>query len=903
MKTLALGPKACKDPMDYSIVIPVFNREDLTRNCLATLLPTLAGAGDGEVIVVDNGSRPETAAVLAEFPWARVIRNEQNNGFAVACNQGARAATGRFIVHLNNDTVALDGWLAKLLARFDDPAVGISGARLLFPDGTLQHAGVLLRPVRFGPEGFGPFHFLWKRPGDSTASAVPLDFEAVTGACLVTPRELFLELGGFCELYWNGYEDVDYCLAVRARGLRVVYEPSAVLFHHESQSGVQRKRRLMHNIRLLAARWARTIAPDHNKYCYLTGYVRREEFTTGMQTFVPLKIPPITIVVHGERPSAPDELVARINEAQPRPDRIIWAAEGAAPSGTHAIDGSAVEAVRNETELRGDRYVAFLSTSTRLENEWLAELIDAVEFARDIVAGTVVDPGDESDAAPIAGDARCTIVAMRNVPQHVRIDTQFETVSGAVTDWILRTVGLGRSVRRTYRPTAELGPRSEDVLFRERYGCSPASLAADSARMEELSRPLAATETLASIVMLSWNAPEYTEMAVRSIREHTSCPYEIIIIDNGSSADTIARLRMIKDIQVIYNDRNTGFAHGCNQGIAAAVGSHIVLLNNDVIVTDGWLEVMLDAQRRDRTVGVSAPRSNFVAGHQQLYNAQYDGPDAIQAFAAERSSRLERRTYHTDRVIGFCLCIARNVIDEIGGIDTRYPVGNFEDDDFCIRVRAAGYEIVVCEDSFIHHFGNISFKANKVDYGAQLTENWKIFAERWGLPRAYPTQGYSANAAISRGFVREQHYVALPTAKPERPLVPQPERVYLLALLAIVENEGDWSRLAPVVGNFARALTAADEVVLAIAVCGETEASTIAARVERALVKVGVDPNESPDIDISDVDLAEIANWRARFGQAQLLAVVESAQIADVEAVADRSRSGLIRLVRGRISS
>src|SRR5471032_1651369 len=113
--------------MDYSIVIPVFNREDLTRNCLATLLPTLEGAGEGEVIVVDNGSRTETADVLARFPWVRVIRNEQNLGFAAACNQGARQANGRVICHLNNDIIAQPGWLAHMMARLQ-PGVGIVGA-------------------------------------------------------------------------------------------------------------------------------------------------------------------------------------------------------------------------------------------------------------------------------------------------------------------------------------------------------------------------------------------------------------------------------------------------------------------------------------------------------------------------------------------------------------------------------------------------------------------------------------------------------------------------------------------------------------------------------------------------------------------------------------------------------
>jgi len=194
--------------MDYSIVIPVFNREDLTQQCLSTLRSTLEGAGEGEVIVVDNGSRPATAEVLAKFPWVRVIRNEINLGFAVACNQGARAAVGRYICHLNNDIVAQPRWLANMIARLE-PGVGIVGARLLFPNGRIQHAGVAMYPVRFGTEGIGPHHLYWHWTPDTPASLEPTDINIVTGACMLTPRELFLESGGFDEIFSNGYEDVD----------------------------------------------------------------------------------------------------------------------------------------------------------------------------------------------------------------------------------------------------------------------------------------------------------------------------------------------------------------------------------------------------------------------------------------------------------------------------------------------------------------------------------------------------------------------------------------------------------------------------------------------------------------------------------------------------------------------
>ena len=886
--------------MDYSIIIPVFNREDLTRQCLATLSPTLAGAGDGEVIVVDNGSTPATAAVLAAFPWVKVIRNERNLGFAVACNQGARVATGTYVVHLNNDTKALDGWLARMLARFEEPDVGVVGAKLLFPDDTLQHAGVLLMPNRFGPEGFGPYHFLWRAPQDARGGLTSKDFEVVTGACLVTPRKLFLDLGGFDERYWNGYEDVDYCLGVRARGLRVVYEASAVLYHYESQSGVQRKRRLMHNIRLLGERWAETVEPDSNRYAHLVGFVRREDYVDGIRTAIGRALPETTVIVHGEAPLDPEAFVAILRSEQPK-CRILWLASGRVPKGVERSTQSIFDAISNASVIRGDRYLAFISTGTTPSPTWLGELLNGVEFSRDIVAASMLHAGADLKWSPVSADAQCTLIALRMIPQHVRIDVSFGSVDAMVCDWMLRAVELGRSIRRVALGNTRLGAAAENRAFSERHGmtiaeaCRPNPL-----RLEEVSRTPAPSMQIASIIMLSWNAPEYTEIAVRSIREHTTVPYEIIIVDNGSQAATIERLKRLSDVHIIYNDRNMGFAHGCNQGIAAASGTHLVLLNNDVIVTDGWLEALLDAHRRIPTIGISAPRSNYVAGHQQVFNAQYPSVEQMHVFAAERALRFRRRLYFTDRVIGFCLCISREVINEVGGIDTRYPVGNFEDDDYCLRVRAAGYEIAVCEDSFIHHFGNASFKANNVDYGSQLEKNWRIFSERWSLSGPYPANGYDPTRAIAQGFRWESDYFALPGPALQMNEI-DIDRTYDVAFLLVVSNESDWSRVSPFISNYFKTFGAEDRVLVAIAAVDTFRAELLGGRMERLLERSGLSSDRAPDVDVCDV--VSIEAWRATIKASQLYTFASAHALPDIEVVPERSPSALRRILTAAVKS
>ncbi len=869
--------------MEYSIVIPVFNREDLTQQCLSALPSTLDGRG--EVIVVDNGSGPATAATLAQHPWVRVVRNETNLGFAAACNQGARAAQGRYLVHLNNDTVPLRGWLATLLRVFEDhPDVGVVGAKLLFPNGTIQHAGVASVSHRFGPEGLGPYHFAWGRPSDLPLVNAPVDLDAVTGACLVTSRDLFLELGGFDESYWNGYEDIDYCYKVRATGRRIRYEPRSVVYHYESQSGAQRKRRVTANLATFGRRWAGRRSSDMNRHNPDDGAVTREVYGMFSREGGPVAMPPITLFVHGsgELPTAPVTPRGRL-----LPIATTIRVEDAS---------AAVAAARDAMEVRGDRYFAIVNAAAALDDTWLSHLINTIEFGEEVVAATFVGSlGRPGDHVPISADARCTLLNLRNLPQDLRL-RDHATLDAALADLLIRAGERGRVVRATDAEIGTLPAIADDASFTERYGIALDEVAQDdrtcARRLYAIVRSERTSDELATIVMLSWNAPEYTKTAVDSIREYTSGPYEIVIVDNGSRPETIAALRELDDVRVIYNATNMGFAHGCNQGIAAARGRYVLLLNNDVVVTEGWLDGLIDAHRRDPLVGVSAPRSNRVAGHQQINDTRYDDIAQMHAYAAERRRKNLRASYQTDRAIGFCLCIERRVIDEVGGIDPRYKTGNFEDDDFCMRVRAAGYRINVCNDVFIHHFGNVSFNANNVDYMATMQRNWTIFAERWGYPAAYPKTGYLPAPAIARGFDRRVHYVPLPAAEPAR--VEELAREYRLGLFAIVRDERDWGTVAPTLSNYLSTFRAGDPVLFAIAATGSLDIHTIERRIERAIDRAGVDASACADVALSD----DRETWRSERVTRGVRVVKADPELQDVPLLEARNPAGLSRLLQ-----
>jgi GT2 family glycosyltransferase len=247
------GPYTC------SIVVPVFNKVELTMQCLAALA-AVTGAPDFEVIVVDNGSTDDTPAFLEKLGGdVQVIRNAANEGFARACNQGAARARGRYLVFLNNDTIPLEGWLAPLVAEVErDPTVMAVGSKLLYADGTIQHAGVAFSRVLRTP-----YHIYQRAPSDAPEVNRRRELQAVTAACVLVRREEFGEIGGFDEGFRNSFEDVDLCLRLRERGGRVVYQPASVLVHLESQSAGRHDHDAQ-NGRRLRERWQHRCLEDED---------------------------------------------------------------------------------------------------------------------------------------------------------------------------------------------------------------------------------------------------------------------------------------------------------------------------------------------------------------------------------------------------------------------------------------------------------------------------------------------------------------------------------------------------------------------------------------------------------------------------------------------------------------
>ncbi|MCH7962733.1 MAG: glycosyltransferase [Bacteroidetes bacterium] len=240
-----------------------------------------------------------------------------------------------------------------------------------------------------------------------------------------------------------------------------------------------------------------------------------------------------------------------------------------------------------------------------------------------------------------------------------------------------------------------------------------------------------------SIIIVTYNQVEYTKLIVNSIIENTSRNYELVFIDNASTDLTLEYLEKLKEgngsVTIIRNTKNEGFPKAVNQGLLISKGDYVVLLNNDVVVTDGWMDRLITVAESDNKIGIVGPISNSVSGVQIDKEAKYKSIPEMHTYAQKIRKKNRSKIMDFPRVAFLCTLIKRDVIDSIGGLDERFSPGNYEDDDFCLRAQLAGYKTVIAKDVFIHHFGSKSFTEEGNDKYLELLEiNKTKFIDKWG---------------------------------------------------------------------------------------------------------------------------------------------------------------------------
>lgn len=232
-----------------------------------------------------------------------------------------------------------------------------------------------------------------------------------------------------------------------------------------------------------------------------------------------------------------------------------------------------------------------------------------------------------------------------------------------------------------------------------------------------------------SIIIPTFNGRELLKDCIYSIKRHTNEPYEIIVVDNGSSDGTVDICRQ-EGITFISLANNIGFPAACNKGLKIATGDTLLLLNNDVIVTRNWLQNMLNCLNSETKIGIVGPLTNYASGKQQI--------DMPYTSLEEMSNQLNEpdasKWLQVDRIVGLCFLFKRDLMDRIGLLDERYSPGHFEDDDYCYRARNAGYTFRIAGDVFVFHHGSASFAKQDMSQVKHLIDtNKQKFMDKWGV--------------------------------------------------------------------------------------------------------------------------------------------------------------------------
>ena len=261
-----------------------------------------------------------------------------------------------------------------------------------------------------------------------------------------------------------------------------------------------------------------------------------------------------------------------------------------------------------------------------------------------------------------------------------------------------------------------------------------------------------------SIVIPVYNALEFAKACVDSVfAVRPSAPFEVIVVDNGSSPDFDGWLReaaqRYAELRILHFDEALGFSRAVNEGMRAAQGEFFVILNSDTIVTDGWADRLLDAMRSSPELGVVSPVTNRCGNPGQVDPESRDiKPEEAQSY----EERMRRRTAilrEPQRLVFFCAMIRRTVWERLGGLDEIYREGNFEDDDFCARTRLLGCELAVVPASFVYHHERRTFEDNQLSHGEAFSRNQEIFLSRiarWSCePQPLPKPRTLASRKVS----------------------------------------------------------------------------------------------------------------------------------------------------------
>ena len=263
-------------------------------------------------------------------------------------------------------------------------------------------------------------------------------------------------------------------------------------------------------------------------------------------------------------------------------------------------------------------------------------------------------------------------------------------------------------------------------------------------RVDQLEAALQGIAPKVSVVVLCYNNLELTRACLDALLQHSLWPdLELVLVDNASTDGTRPYLEDLARgdarVRLVLNDRNLGFAAGNNAGLEVATGEVLVLLNNDTQVSPGWVQGLVRHFARDPALGMVGPVTNNI-GNEARIDVGYEDPVDMPAWASQRLGRLLGAHYDCRALAFFCVALRREVYRQVGGLDPAFGIGFFEDDDYCNRVRAAGWRLTIADDVFVHHHLSATFnQMHNTQRQALFERNRALYEKKWGpwVPHRY----------------------------------------------------------------------------------------------------------------------------------------------------------------------
>jgi GT2 family glycosyltransferase/glycosyltransferase involved in cell wall biosynthesis len=613
-------------------------------------------ASDGsdafEIIIVDNGSvEVETQQYLqslSDLLNVRVLSWNEPFNFSAINNFAAEQCRSNYLCFLNNDIEIKDPqWLRKLLAVAELDEVGAVGCTLVYPDSSIQHAGIALNEKTIAQHiGVGEDSNFLAEQGITLPYAV----DAVTAACLIMRKALFLRMGGFNEDQLTvAFNDVDLCLRLADKGLPILCHPGVTLIHHESVSRQSddlpaNRKRALKEYDFMQIRWR----------IRLTG----RSFSSGFPDLIR------DAALLNEKALTSDADIAR------KAADNLYLQDSAFRSNskeTRNIYSTAVALSETQDYSRNlqDDYTNLEAHAERLQRAH--ELIENSIFWRMTyplrLLRNAIAPGSKKQEAV-------------NKPLSVENSEQ-----------------VTRQVEGQLLEKQKLDNYAKVVL--NKFLLSPEQL-----KFPEDEKPQL------SIVLVFYQQAHLSYLCLQSLLEFADVSYELIIVDNNSTDETAALLDKIDNTTIIRNVDNLGFVKAVNQAAEVAAGEYILLLNNDALIEKSTLSNALQVIESDESIGAVGAKIKLLDDSTQEAGSIIFSDGACLGYG--RGKPTDSYEFMFQRDVDYCsgafLLFRNSSFKALGGFDLDYAPAYYEESDFCIRLQEKGLRIVYVPTCQITHY-------------------------------------------------------------------------------------------------------------------------------------------------------------------------------------------------------